>query len=238
MLQVRKYRELHIDKPEGVFEQMIHLVSVVNDIDPIEVQHWKGKDLILSFQKAQQFTNITERYAPSLIIGGLSLSLIDFKYLTLGQFIDLEAFVSEDYITNIHKIAATIYLHSEVSGMYENTIEEYAKINIGYRAELIDELPIQSIFGACNKYLIFRKNFFNSYELFSDPYADVNLEDLSEEELEEYNAHLKEQEKQGDNQWETVLNILAQNDITKFESVLKQNLFLCFNQISYLKRNS
>jgi hypothetical protein len=48
---------------------------------------------------------------------------------------------------------------------------------------------------------------------------------------------MKQREKQGDNQWLTLLNILSDGDMTKFDSILDSNLFLTFNQLSYKKSN-
>ena len=238
MLKVRQFREIHSESLEGLFDNMIHLVAVVNDLDPMDVQHWKPSDLINEYKKAQKVVNVSERYASDITIEDTTLSLMDFSHLTFGQFIDIEALINEGVYVNIHNIASSIYLHTKRNNLTENEIEEYQNVNIGYRAMLIDELPIQHVFGAVKKYTVFRDNFFKSYELFDDPYADVDVDELDEDELIEYNAHIAEREKQGKNQWETVLNILAQNDITKFKTILNTNLFLCFNQLSYLKRNS
>jgi hypothetical protein len=48
---------------------------------------------------------------------------------------------------------------------------------------------------------------------------------------------MKTRAKQGENQWMVVLNMLSDFDITKFNQVLDQNLYLAFNQLSYIKSN-
>jgi hypothetical protein len=153
------------------------------------------------------------------------------------QFINLEEYVSQSFDKNIHKIAATIYLNQTKGGIFEDVIEPYRNVNVDYRAELIDHLPVNQIYGACKKYLKFRDSFFDSYELFKDPYADVNVNELTDEERIEYENEMKQREKQGDNQWLTLLNILSDGDMTKFDSILDSNLFLTFNQLSYKKSN-
>jgi hypothetical protein len=121
--------------------------------------------------------------------------------------------------------------------MTDEITEDYSLVNVDYRAELISDIPVNQIYGACKKYLKFRDNFFDSYEIFSDPLSDVDPSKLDEEELYIYNEEMKEREKQGSNQWLTILNILSENDLTKFDQILKQNLFLTFNQLSWLKSN-
>lgn len=237
MITVRQYKEINSEQLEGVFEKMIHLVSVINDLDPLDVQGWKAKKVIEAYNVAQKKVRLSDRYKEQIEIGGSELKLIGFSQLTLGQFINLEEYVSEGLEQNISKIAATIYLMMSGGGMFDLEIEDYSKVNIEYRSELIDELPINSILGSCKKYLSFRDTFFNSYELFSDPFEGVVYSELSEEEQQEYDNEMKEREKQGSNQWLTMLNILSDNDMTKFDEILKRNLFLAFNQLSWLKSN-
>lgn len=237
LIKVRQYKEINSEQLEGVFEKMIHLVSVINDLDPLDVQGWKAKKVIEAYNVAQKKVRLSDRYKEQIEIGGSELKLIGFSQLTLGQFINLEEYVNERFEQNISKIAATIYLMMSGGGMFDLEIEDYSKVNIEYRSELIDELPINSILGACKKYLSFRDTFFNSYELFSDPFEGVVYSELSEEEQQEYDNEMKEREKQGSNQWLTMLNILSDNDMTKFDEILKRNLFLAFNQLSWLKSN-
>lgn len=237
MLKVYQYRAINSEVTDGVFEKMIHLVSVVNDLDPIDVQYWSSSKLVEEYTNSQRLTKISERYSSNITIGGVALSLLDFRNLSLGQFIDLEKLVSDGFHENIHKISASIYLSISGGGMLEQEIEPYEKVNIEYRSNLIDELPINQIYGACLKYLSFRESFFNSYDIFNDPYADVDPNELSEDERAEYDEEMKEREKHGKNQWATLLNVLSDKDVTKFNDVLKLNLFLTFNQVSWLKSN-
>jgi hypothetical protein len=235
MLKVHQYRELNSEDIQGVFEKMIHLVSIVFDLDPLDVQEWKGKKLIDEHSKAQLLARLSDRYSQKITIEQTPLQLVDFRFLTLGQFINLEEYVNEGFNINIHKIAASIYLHTEGGGMFDPITECYSKVNVDYRANAIDDLPINTILGACKGYLIFRDEFFNSYEIFKDPFEGIVVEELNEEEREVYDQEVKAQETQG-NQWQYILNLLTQNDATKFDEALKLNLFLAFNQITFLKR--
>jgi hypothetical protein len=235
MLKVNQYRQINSEEIEGVFDKMIHLVSIVNDLDPFDVQDWRGDKLINAYSEAQQKIKLSERHSNKITIEGYELRLIDFSRLTLMQFINNEELINSGFDSNIHKIAASLYLRVEGGGMTDEIIEPYRNVNIEYRSELIDELPINSIYGACKKYLTFRDNFFNSYDLFHDPLEGVDPSELSEDELEIYNEEVKKREKEGGNQWLTLLNALSNNDITKFDSILDANLFTAFNQLSYLR---
>lgn len=237
MLKVQQYKEINSAELEGVFDKMIHLVSVVLELDPFDVQDWKTPKLIEAYKQAEKGVRVSERYQERILIGGMELEFLPFTQLTLGQFINLEEYVCEDFTKNISKIAATIYLSQTPNRMYDSVVEDYSKVNVDYRSELFDQIPINHIYGACKKYLDFRQTFFASYELFSDPYEGVDIDDLDEEEKAIYDQEIKEREKQGDNQWLVIMNILSHMDITKFPELLKLNLFLAFNQLSYIKSN-
>lgn len=237
MLKVRQYQELHEGKAESVFYEMIHFVSVANDLDPLEVEEWDSFELIDAYDKVKNLTKFSAKPVERIEIDGVQLELIPFQMLTLGQFIDLETMVNDDYFANIHKIAATIYLRMEGGGMVETKPERYAEINIEYRSRLIQELPAQMVVGACNKYLDFRQNFFNSYDIFQNPFEGVDINNMDDEERAIYEEEKREHERRGGNQWSDVLNVLSHNDITKFPQVLEINLFMAFNQVTWIKSN-
>ena len=237
MLKVRQYQELHEDKAESVFYEMIHFVSVANDLDPLEVEDWDSFELIEAYDSVKNLTKFSTKPVERIEVEDTTLELIPFQMLTLGQFIDLETMVNDSFFNNIHKIAATIYLRMEGGGMVELKPERYADINLDYRGQLIQELPAQMVVGACNKYLDFRQNFFNSYDIFQDPFEGVDIENMDDEERAIYEEEKREHEKRGGNQWSDILNILSKNDITKFPQVLETNLFMAFNQVTWLKSN-
>lgn len=237
MLKVRQYQELHEGKCESLFYEMIHFVSVVNDLNPLEVEEWDSFKLVTEFDKVKNLTKIPTKLTKQIQVNDVKLNLVSFERLTLGQFIDLETYVNDDYFNNLHKIASIIYLRLEGGGLNEVVAEPYENINIDYRANLIKELPAVQVIPACNTYLDFRKNFFNSYDLFDDPFSDVNEAEMDEEEKAIYLEEKKEFENKGGNQWADILNLLSKEDITKFEHILKTNLFMAFNQVSWLKSN-
>lgn len=234
MLKVRQYRELNEVVEGGIFDRMIQHISIISDLDPNEVAEYRPKQIIEEYNKLSPLITVSERYSNTIELDGKKLTFIPFEKLKLGQFIDLEELASKHQIANAHKIAALLYLETTEGGIYEDTIESYANVNVNKRAELIDELPIQSIYGAVNKYLSFRQKFFSSYEIFRDPFEGVKVDELDEEEKAIYNEEMKERNKNADNQWLVLLNILTGGDLTKFNLTLDTNLFLAFNQLSYI----
>lgn len=237
MLKIWQYKEIN-DIERGHFDKMISLVSVYLNIDESEVLKWKSKTLIDAYQNAQNKCRLSDKYSQEIEIENTKFRLISFSRFTLGQFIDIESLVNDGEIKNLSKIIASLYLIHSENGIIESEIEKYSKVNIEYRAELIEEININLVYGALKKYLNFREKFFKSYELFNDPLDGINQTELDAEELAIFKEEIKEREKNSKNQWETMLNILSDNDITKFTTILNTNLHLCFNQLSYLKSNN
>lgn len=235
MLTLNQYREINALSDGGVFEKMIHAVSVIKGIDEYEVQEWDSSKLVSQYQEVEKQLLVSNTYSNKIEIEGLELQLMNFQMLTLGQWIDLETWVSDDYIGSLNKMAACFYLNHEGGGLYADKVEPYGKINVSYRAELIDELPAQQVVGACAQYLKFRKNLFDSYDIFNNPYEGVNIEELDEEEKAIYQEEQRKRERGAVNQWETMLNLLSNNDSSRFDDHLRQNVFLQLNQVTYLK---
>lgn len=238
MLRLNQYQQIKTKKTGGMLFQMIQYISIINDLYIDQVEQWNTDKVIEEFGKLKNKYKVSNKYSQSIELEGLQLNLILFKHLTLGQFIDLEHYTTEGYSENMNKIASVIYLHQKDGGLYEDTFEEYGKINIDYRSEQIAELPAQFTVGACESYLKFRKSFFESYDIFSDPFEDVDPEQMTDEEKQLFEKEKQIYEDKAGNQWTELINVLTNNDITKFDKVLSTNLFLSFNQLTYLYSKS
>jgi len=240
MLSLEQYQELYSHDIDGVFLKTIHYVSVVNDFDPIEVQNWSPDKLISEYKKIKHKLIVSEKFNKQINIEDATLNLIDYKHIKFGQFIDIEHYINENYLGNLHKIAALLYLQTEGGGIYEEKPESIEHINIDYRSDLITYIPAKEVLGACNAYLKFRANFFESYSsIFQDPLEGVeDLEDMSAEELQIVEEETALAEKNKSNQWHRMLNYLTDYDLTKFDKILGENLFLVFNQYGHIKNKN
>jgi len=108
MLLTRQYKEINSETLEGVFDKMIHLVSIVDDLDPLDVQEWRVNKLVNAYSVAQTKVKISDRHSENITIDNVTLKLQSFSTLTLRQFINLEDYVSKGFTQNISHIAATI----------------------------------------------------------------------------------------------------------------------------------
>lgn len=234
MLKVWQYREIDSDSIADPIERMIVYVAIMEELDLEDVEDWPASKLVERYNSLQRVNQLSEQHKDSISINGQELTLIDFSLISLGQFIDIEEWISDGLKKNYHKIIAALYVIQEDKGIKENEVEKYAEINIPIRSELIDELPINGVHGAVQSYLIFRDKFFKSYAIFEDPFKDIDPSKLDEEERKIYEDDKAKQEQENETKWMKILNILSNGDVTKFNKLLKMNLFLAFNQLSYL----
>ena len=230
-MKVHQWQQLRLPIDSGLFSRMIVFVSVLKELPIEDVESMGQRELIAHFKDVQYLARVSEKENKQINIG-IDLQLINFSLLTFGQFIDLETMVSEDWEANFCKIVASIYLHSEGGGLYEAKPEPYEHINVMHRAQLIEECERSEVYGAVQKYLKWRQTFFNSYELFADPFEGMDINNAEDKAIiEEEKKRLKNS---GD-QWMNILNTLTDRDVTKFEDVLRMNVYLVFNQLTQLK---
>jgi hypothetical protein len=130
--------------------------------------------------------------------------LIPFNKLTLGQFIDLE-----NFITDVSKVSAIIYHRPN---------EQY-NYDIKARANIMNDLSMHDLYGAYTSYLNYRENIINNSGLFESAETD---EDDPQPKSNKY-------------AWEMMVNVLSNDDITKYHKVLNLSHVLCFNYLSMKK---
>lgn len=160
--------------------------------------------------------------------------------MTLFEFIDLEYFISNDYIKHISHIASVFYRRVDADKWQNVEFEPYI-FSPFERYEIFDDVFITDVYGILTEYLKFRDNFLKQYEnLFNpDDEEDLEDEDINDfETLEQYKDSLKQKEhgkkakKWG---WESLLFDLCEGDLTKIENVGNQSLIFVFNMLSMRK---
>jgi hypothetical protein len=160
------------------------------------------------------------------------LKPIDFNELVLGEFIDIEHYITDPMI-NIHIILAII--HKKWSkDEWDNDIYEPYNYDINKRAEEFIEIPVTTAIFWIRKYIVWKEEFMKTYEnLFEDPDVGKEFEEEQEElvgyDLVEYKKTLMIQRQKAKFGWENTIYGLAKGDITKFNDIFGQKLILVFN---------
>lgn len=153
--------------------------------------------------------------------------------LTVGEFIDLEHFVSTNQIANISHIASILYRKYSKNEWGELVYEPY-KFSPFERAELFDDYCINDIYGIVPEYLAFRNTFMEKYKpLFQDDSGsqDDDSQPMSSQESKE----LQEEKSAIKWSWERLLYTICNEDLTKFDEVTDLSLVLTFNMLAMKK---
>ena len=156
-----------------------------------------------------------------------------FNKITLGEFISLESYFSDNYILKLPNIIAILYRRFRVNEWGDETLETY-NYNSNDRLDWFLDFPITDVYGLLPEYIKFRDGIIDQYKnLMTESYEDdfeidsnMDAEDLKAAEEE------KKQQKWG---WETLIWNLCSEDLTKFHAVCELPLILVFNFLGMKK---
>jgi len=223
--QFIEIRSLNIE--DGTLQYNTDVLSILSDLpiedfDDIELDELQE----LTKQLAWMTSEPSKRYQHQLD----ELKLKPFVDITLGEFITLEGFVTDDYIKNLRNICAILYRKTSIDE-WGNVITEPYKFKSSERAHLFDDYPITSVFGLIPEYLQFRQNFLDSHsnlmtESFEDDEESTDPEERKEQEEE------KKSSKWG---WEQLIWSMCNGDLSKFEAITDTKLILIFNFLAMRK---
>lgn len=163
------------------------------------------------------------------------LTCKDFNTLTLGEFIDIDYYFSQNQFENLPKICAILYRQTKLDE-WNNLIYEPYEFDIEARSELFYDISIADIYGILNAYYTFRQSIVNNYYQLFNPILD-NEENLDDEDLDDPYVQ-KEIEKEKMQQkwaWDSVLHKLTDGDITKENGMYDLPLIFILNKLSYKK---
>lgn len=197
--------------------------SSLEDLDIMEFQKYtSGLDFV---QKP-----LNNKPTETIIIKQHQFYKLPFTKLTLGEFVDLEHYFTNDYIQNLPKILSVLYRRKLRNGNINLFPEEFEPYGswVDYRSNLFLTTPINGVFGIITEYLNYRKNIFEAYSgLFDDPETD--------EELEEDDEQPKEEKKSNKWGWATLIYRVANGNTLDYERATNTNLLLALNMLSLQK---
>ena len=153
-----------------------------------------------------------------------------FSKLSLGEFIDLEHYFSNNYLDHFCHILALLYRRTSKNVYGDDVIEPY-EYSPRDRLDWYLEYPITDVYGLIPEYLKYRENFTNTY---TNLLVDVVADDEVLEDADEIKEQKKEQEKQKF-AWESTIMTLCNDDLSKFNDILKMPVVLVFNILGMKK---
>lgn len=231
-IPVHKFIEIYeIDKELGPSHYNSEILSIITD-EPLETIEELEIDILNAYidQCKWALSEPSKQHKHKLL--GMQLKPLD--KLTLFEYIDLDHFFTNNYVTNIDKICAILYRQSKINRWGEEILEPY-EYDINTRADKFLDLPITDVYGLINMFLKFRQNFLDVYaNLFNE--VDNELTDEQKAELTPEEIAEEDQEKKESKwSWERMLYGLTNGDITKSEAVGSLPLTYVFNVLGMKK---
>ena len=237
---VDQYIELRgLDNELPYFDLMLETISIVTDTDIDELEELSFNELVAIEKKLVWLTsepskNVQEQLENIFPIRGCGNPNLYYKgldNLTLGEFIDLNHYFSENFVEELPTIAAILYRQTKLNEWNETIIEPY-EYDPRNRRGLFMEVGITQIYGIITSFLEYKSNFEETYaNLFKPDLSDEDIDDLDEETKRE----IAEEERLDKFSWERLIYSLTDGDITKTDKVLNLSVVYVFNVLSMKK---
>lgn len=218
-VKVDQFIELHnLEESSGsLFLYQLEQLAILTDQDADEID-------ITTDELVQYLSELRwSRSEPKGLKHEINGKVFKGMDLTLGEFIDLEHYFADDYVSNLPLIASILYRRYRVNEWNDRVLEPYTYNPKDREAEFL-ELPITDIYGLIPEYLKFRDNVMKSYENLFSPELPEDGE-MDEEDIQE-------EKKESKWSWELLLFSLANEDITKVDRITDLPLIFVFNFLS------
>ena len=164
------------------------------------------------------------------------MKLINLKNLTLGEYIDLDYYFSENCFENLPKICAILY-RNYIYDEFNNIIfEKYDNIDIENRSKHYYNLSIADIYGIIHHFSNYKEEIYNNSPQLFKPILD-NIDDLDDEDLDdpEVVKEIEKEKTQSEWNWVLMLHNLSNGDITKYDTILNMSFISILNNLTFRK---
>jgi hypothetical protein len=233
-ITIESFIELRtLSDEDGVFNYQIDVLCTLldcypEDLDDITIEELEDLLMEVKFIRGEPHKNYKKE------IGVYKLK--PFNKITLGEFISLESYFSDNYIEKLLNIVAILYRRVRVNEWGDNVLETY-NYHSNDRLDWFLDFPITDVYGLLPEYIKFREDIIDQYKnLMSESYED-DFETDSALDVEEQ-KEIEEEKKQKKWAWEQLIWSLCNEDLTKFHAVCELPLILVFNFLGMKKELS
>lgn len=153
-----------------------------------------------------------------------------FTKISLGEFIDLEHYFSNNYLDHFCHILALLYRRTSKNVYGDDIIEPY-NYSPSDRLDWYLDYKITDVYGLIPEYIKFRENFTNTY-------TNLLVDVVTDDEVLEDADEIKEQKREKEQQkfaWESTIMGLCNDDLSKFNDILNMSVVLVFNILGMKK---
>ena len=232
-ITVEQFIEIsEIDKSQGSYYYNTEILSIICNestevIDDIDVD-----DMVKIVKQCKWALSQPSNNYKSELLG---MKVKPFNKLCLYEYIDLDYYFTNNYITNLANICGVLYRQSTINEWGEEIIEPY-EYDCTIRADKFLDLPITDVYGIISDFLKFRDNFLKTYQ---NLFQGEELPELTPEEKAELTPEeLKDEEdskKDSKWSWERMIYGLCNNDLTKSDKIGALPLTYVFNMMGMKK---
>jgi hypothetical protein len=225
---VEQFLEIRrLSSEDGMFNYQIDVLSALTDSDISEFEELDIDELTvlteqikwINSEPSKRYKNKLDKYV-----------LKPFTKISLGEFIDLEHYFSNNYLDHFCHILALLYRRTSKNVYGDDIIEPY-NYSPSDRLNWFLDYPITDVYGLIPEYLKFRENFTNTY---TNLLVDVVPDDEVLDDADEIKEQKREQEKQKF-AWESTIMALCNDDLSKFNDILDMSAVLVFNILGMKK---
>jgi len=210
-----------------MFNYQIDVLSALTDSDISEFEELDIDELSeltsqikwINSEPSKRYKNKLDKYV-----------LKPFTKISLGEFIDLEHYFSNNYLDHFCHILALLYRRTSKNVYGDDIIEPY-NYSPSDRLDWYLDYKITDVYGLIPEYIKFRENFTNTY---TNLLVDVVPDDEVLEDADEIKEQKREQEKQKF-AWESTIMALCNDDLSKFNDILDMSVVLVFNILGMKK---
>ena len=227
-ISVNQFLEIRsLSSEDGMFNYQIDVLSALTDSDISDFEELDIDELtVLTEQIKWIQSEPSKRYKNKLD----KYVLKPFTKISLGEFIDLEHYFSNNYLDHFCHILALLYRRTS-KNVYDDDIIEPYNYSPSDRLDWYLDYKITDVYGLIPEYIKFRENFTNTY---TNLLVDVVADDEVLEDVEEIKEQKREQEKQKF-AWESTIMALCNDDLSKFNDILNMSAVLVFNILGMKK---
>jgi len=230
-ISIETFIELRsLNSEEGIFTFQIDQLCTLLDVYPEEFDDITIEELDEYISKVKFINSEPPKLYESQFD---NFKLKPFNKLTLGEFISLESYFSDDYIKKLPNIIAILYRRFRVNEWGDEVLEPYNYSSFD-RLEWFYDYPITYVYGLLPEYIKFRESIIDQYQNLMDEGYEDDYEGNDKLDAEEQKA-IEQEKRQKKWAWEQLIWSLCHEDLTKFNEVCELPLILVFNFLGMRK---
>lgn len=126
LMQLQEIESL--PKYDNELDMMLNYLSILLDKDSAEIEDMLVSDILIEFERWRFISEKPkEQNQPIITLNGVKYGAVIFNELELGQLSDIESYIKQGLMDNLHKVFSVLYLPVKSYNALTNkyTLEEY-----------------------------------------------------------------------------------------------------------------